>query len=186
MCAATPIDGTRPPIALGMECDLSISEDEIAQYAKWWDSRLQDMLNPGARTQPQPGSPTAPAYSTSDSRVRSVATREIARLKRWACIEARYPTSPFGEEPVFPAPGREVQYAPLSIGGESIPVDACLSVVPWGSYWDMLNDAERRGVLVFSDGLLRREMSTSHVPRPRVRRYPAPSCLELPPWRRMP
>jgi hypothetical protein len=174
------------PNALGMDCDLSVSEEEIAQYAKWWDSRLQDMLAPAGRSPSQPDRSIPGTYSPLDGRVRSVANREIVQLKRWACIAARYPTSPFGEAPVFPAPGREVQYAPLSIGDDSIPVDACLSVIPWGAFWDMLNDAERRGVLEFSDGSLRRELSTSIVSRPRDRRYPAASCLELPPWRRVP
>jgi hypothetical protein len=174
------------PNALGMDCDFSVSEEEIAQYAKWWDSRLQDMLAPAGRSPSQSDRLAPPTYSPLDGRVRSVATREIVQFKRWACIAARYPASPFGEAPVFPAPGREAQYAPLTIGDDSIPVDVCLSVVPWGAYWDMLNDAERRGVLQFSDGSLRRELSTSIVSRPRDRRYPAASCLELPPWRRVP
>lgn len=180
------------PAALGMSCDVAVSQADIENYARWWDQRAALMYD---RATPAPPNSSSPAprgaarfpalqlhHDPKDPQVEAQAREVVSGMKHLACVARMYPASPFGEGAVFAAPDGAENFAPIAFDSVASPYHPCLNVEPLGAIWDMVRAAEDKGILTVHDGATRYQLSSRRRPRPNGFRYLAASCLETPPW----
>lgn len=180
------------PGLLGSPCDTSATAHDVQAYARWWDSKTAEFLSSATPATPdqsgeQQNSVIGPTnirnnHDPADPTVIRRANEAVGRSKLWACVAARYPSSPFGADARFPAPGQGERIAPIALGEDWPPVDGCLNVQPVGAIWDLMAEGEQRGVLVFIDRYARNRTSTTRNERPSGVRFGSPACIDAPPW----
>jgi hypothetical protein len=179
------------PGVLGTTCDASVHAEEIASYARWWDGQAARFLRgvvpddidvwEGGDNSVWGDVRVIRHHDPGDADVVATATADIARLKRLGCVAAMFPEAPFGNSPNF---GTRRGVAPIAMDTNGPPADLCMVMEPLGAIWDLIRLAEQRGLVVFHDRYVRRQLSASAQPRPSSTDYPGWPCFEMPPWER--